>query len=90
MLRIITLNLNGIRSAWRKGLLPWATAQVEHGLASQTADTLFECVKHGVVDVLPFACAVDSGMVPRNGIPASFGSMEPSVKEIEHEYYQSK
>jgi len=27
MLRIITLNLNGIRSAWRKGLLPWATAQ---------------------------------------------------------------
>jgi exodeoxyribonuclease-3 len=27
MLRIITLNLNGIRSAWSKGLLPWATAQ---------------------------------------------------------------
>jgi exodeoxyribonuclease-3 len=27
MLRIITLNLNGIRSAWRKGLLPWAAAQ---------------------------------------------------------------
>ena len=27
MLRIITLNLNGIRSAWRKGVLPWATAQ---------------------------------------------------------------
>ncbi len=27
MLRIITLNLNGIRSAWRKGLLPWAGAQ---------------------------------------------------------------
>jgi exodeoxyribonuclease-3 len=24
MLRIITLNLNGIRSAWRRGLLPWA------------------------------------------------------------------
>jgi len=24
MLRIITLNLNGIRSAWRKGFLPWA------------------------------------------------------------------
>lgn len=27
MLRIITLNLNGIRSAWSKGVLPWATAQ---------------------------------------------------------------
>lgn len=27
MLRIITLNLNGIRSAWRKGLLPWLAAQ---------------------------------------------------------------
>jgi exodeoxyribonuclease-3 len=27
MLRIITLNLNGIRSAWRKGLLSWASAQ---------------------------------------------------------------
>ncbi|MER2516024.1 MAG: exodeoxyribonuclease III [Candidatus Accumulibacter phosphatis] len=27
MLRIITLNLNGIRSAWRKGVLPWAAAQ---------------------------------------------------------------
>jgi exodeoxyribonuclease-3 len=27
MLRIITLNLNGIRSAWTKGVLPWAEAQ---------------------------------------------------------------
>jgi exodeoxyribonuclease-3 len=27
MLRIITLNLNGIRSAWSKGLLPWLDAQ---------------------------------------------------------------
>ncbi len=27
MLRIITLNLNGIRSAWRRGLLSWASAQ---------------------------------------------------------------
>jgi exodeoxyribonuclease-3 len=27
MLRIITLNLNGIRSAWRKGVLPWIAAQ---------------------------------------------------------------
>ena len=27
MLRIITLNLNGIRSAWSKGVLPWATVQ---------------------------------------------------------------
>ncbi|MBE2258994.1 MAG: exodeoxyribonuclease III [Rhodobacteraceae bacterium] len=27
MLRIITLNLNGIRSAWRKGVLPWALGQ---------------------------------------------------------------
>jgi exodeoxyribonuclease-3 len=27
MLRIITLNLNGIRSAWRKGVLAWAAAQ---------------------------------------------------------------
>jgi exodeoxyribonuclease-3 len=27
MLRIITLNLNGIRSAWRKGVLPWVAAQ---------------------------------------------------------------
>ena len=27
MLRIITLNLNGIRSAWSKGLLPWIEAQ---------------------------------------------------------------
>ena len=27
MLRIITLNLNGIRSAWRKGVLPWVVAQ---------------------------------------------------------------
>lgn len=27
MLRIITLNLNGIRSAWTKGVLPWAAAQ---------------------------------------------------------------
>ena len=27
MLRIITLNLNGIRSAWNKGVLPWTIAQ---------------------------------------------------------------
>jgi exodeoxyribonuclease-3 len=27
MLRIITLNLNGIRSAWNKGVLPWIQAQ---------------------------------------------------------------
>ena len=27
MLRIISLNLNGIRSAWNKGLLPWLEAQ---------------------------------------------------------------
>ncbi|MBK7357068.1 MAG: exodeoxyribonuclease III [Propionivibrio sp.] len=27
MLRIITLNLNGIRSAWNKGVLPWLAAQ---------------------------------------------------------------
>ena len=27
MLRIITLNLNGIRSAWRKEVLPWLVAQ---------------------------------------------------------------
>ena len=27
MLRIITLNLNGIRSAWNKGVLPWTVAQ---------------------------------------------------------------
>jgi len=27
MLRIITLNLNGIRSAWNKGVLPWVAAQ---------------------------------------------------------------
>ncbi|MEF8729980.1 MAG: exodeoxyribonuclease III [Accumulibacter sp.] len=27
MLRIITLNLNGIRSAWRRGLLPWLERQ---------------------------------------------------------------
>lgn len=27
MLRIITLNLNGIRSAWTKGVFPWASAQ---------------------------------------------------------------
>ncbi len=27
MLRIITLNLNGIRSAWNKGVLPWAMTQ---------------------------------------------------------------
>lgn len=27
MLRIITLNLNGIRSAWSKGVLPWIAAQ---------------------------------------------------------------
>ena len=27
MLRIITLNLNGIRSAWSKGVLPWLAAQ---------------------------------------------------------------
>ena len=27
MLRIITLNLNGIRSAWSKGVLPWMAAQ---------------------------------------------------------------
>lgn len=27
MLRIITLNLNGIRSAWSKGVLPWLSAQ---------------------------------------------------------------
>lgn len=32
MLRIITLNLNGIRSAWSKGVLPW--------LASQNADVV--------------------------------------------------
>ena len=27
MLRIITLNLNGVRSAWKKGVLPWVAAQ---------------------------------------------------------------
>ena len=27
MLRIITLNLNGIRSAWSKGVLPWVASQ---------------------------------------------------------------
>jgi len=27
MVRIITLNLNGIRSAWRKGVLPWVSGQ---------------------------------------------------------------
>lgn len=27
MVRIITLNLNGIRSAWSKGVLPWISAQ---------------------------------------------------------------
>ena len=27
MLRIISLNLNGIRSAWSKNVLPWATSQ---------------------------------------------------------------
>lgn len=27
MLRIITLNLNGIRSAWNKGVMPWISAQ---------------------------------------------------------------
>ncbi len=27
MVRIITLNLNGIRSAWSKGVLPWTAAQ---------------------------------------------------------------
>ena len=27
MVRIITLNLNGIRSAWSKGVLPWIAAQ---------------------------------------------------------------
>lgn len=27
MLRIITLNLNGIRSAWNKGVMPWLAAQ---------------------------------------------------------------
>ena len=27
MLRIISLNLNGIRSAWNKNVLPWAAAQ---------------------------------------------------------------
>ena len=27
MLRIISLNLNGIRSAWNKGVLPWTAAQ---------------------------------------------------------------
>ncbi len=27
MLRIISLNLNGIRSAWSKNVLPWAAAQ---------------------------------------------------------------
>ena len=26
MLRIITLNLNGIRSAWSKGVLPWISS----------------------------------------------------------------
>jgi len=27
MLRIISLNLNGIRSAWNKNVLPWLAAQ---------------------------------------------------------------
>ena len=27
MLRIISLNLNGIRSAWSKNVLPWAISQ---------------------------------------------------------------
>lgn len=35
MLRIITLNLNGIRSAWRKGFLTWARAQDAHIICLQ-------------------------------------------------------
>jgi exodeoxyribonuclease III len=43
MLRIITLNLNGIRSAWSKRVLPWAAAQQPdvvclQELKAQTAD----------------------------------------------------
>ena len=35
MLRIITLNLNGIRSAWRKGLHSWSVAQNAHIICLQ-------------------------------------------------------
>ena len=35
MLRIITLNLNGIRSAWRKGLYSWSVAQNAHIICLQ-------------------------------------------------------
>lgn len=46
MLRIISLNLNGIRSAARKGLLPW--------LAKQKADVVcFQEVKAHVGDLAP-------------------------------------
>jgi len=35
MLRIISLNLNGIRSAWSKNVLPWAVAQQADVIATQ-------------------------------------------------------
>ena len=49
MLRIITLNLNGIRSAWNKGLLPWAKEQNAdfvclQELKAQEADLVDEMV----------------------------------------------
>ncbi len=47
MLRIISLNLNGIRSAWNKNLLPWLVAQAPdfvclQELKAQAADLLPE------------------------------------------------
>ena len=47
MLRIITLNLNGIRSAWRKGVLPWISSHNAdficlQELKAQQADLLEE------------------------------------------------
>lgn len=49
MLRIITLNLNGIRSAWNKGFLPWATEQNAdfvclQELKAQKADLIDEMI----------------------------------------------
>lgn len=50
MLRIITLNLNGIRSAWSKGVLPWLSAQNAdvvclQELKAQSADLSLEMQK---------------------------------------------
>ena len=65
MLRIITLNLNGIRSAWNKDVFPWLTAQNAdvvclQELKAQDADLAYEMKAPGGLHAY-YHCAEKKG-----------------------------